>query len=381
MAAIQHVYLIPGFFGFANLGQITYFGHVRRALAAELAARGAAARVHVVRTAPTASLPERAARVAAAIAASARGGGTVHLVGHSTGGLDARLLVSPGVRLPGVRDPARVAARVRSVVSVATPHHGTPLAAFFATLRGQQLLQLLSLATMHLLHLGQLPISALLRAAGTLAGSDGPTLEGGLVDELFRRLLADFSVGRRRAVGGLLREVARDQALLLQLTPEAMALFDAAVVAPPGVRCGSVVTWARRPSLGSRVAAGLDPAGQLSRAIYGALHALAAAPPRADRAAALAPAHARALRRAYRREPDAAASDGIVPTRSQPWGRVLAAVRADHLDVLGHFADAGADPPHVDWLATGTGFERRAFLRVWRRVARFLTPGESERSS
>lgn len=373
MAAVHDVYLIPGFFGFANLGQITYFGHARRALLAELAARGVEARVHVVRTPPTASLPVRAARVAEAIAASARGG-PVHLVGHSTGGLDARLLVSPGVRLPGVRDPARVAARVRSIVSMATPHRGTPLAAFFATLRGQRLLQLLSLATVHLLHLGHLPLRGLLRAAGTLAQVEGLGLERGIVDELFRRLLADFTVGRRRAVAGLLREVARDQALLLQLTPEAMALFAAAVSAPAGVRCGSVVTWARRPSLRTRVATGLDPASQLSRALYGALHGLAAGPPHAS-VTPLAPAHARALQRAYGREPDASASDGIVPTRSQPWGRVLAAVRGDHLDVLGHFADPAADPPHVDWLATGSGFDRAQFSRLWRRIAGFLASG------
>lgn len=371
MAPIHHVYLIPGFFGFANLGQITYFGHVRRALAAELAARGIAARVHVVRTAPTASLPARAARVAEAIAARGAGNGPVHLVGHSTGGLDARLLVSPGVRLPGVRDPARVAARVRSIVTVATPHHGTPVAAFFATLRGQRLLQLLSLGTVHVLHLGRLPIRALLSAAGTIARLDPLSIESGLLDEIFGRLLADFSVGRRRAVAGLLREVARDQSLLLQLTPEAMALFDAAVATPPAVRRGSVVTWSRRPSLHSRVATGLDPAGQLSRAIYGALHGMTAGPS-GGAGAPLAPVHARALTRAYGREPHGRASDGIVPTRSQPWGRVLAAVRADHLDVLGHFADPAADPPHVDWLATGTGFDRAAFDTVWRRVARFL---------
>jgi aspartokinase len=26
----HHVYLVPGFLGFANLGRITYFGHVKR---------------------------------------------------------------------------------------------------------------------------------------------------------------------------------------------------------------------------------------------------------------------------------------------------------------------------------------------------------------
>jgi len=27
----QHVWLVPGFFGFANLGDFAYFGHVREA--------------------------------------------------------------------------------------------------------------------------------------------------------------------------------------------------------------------------------------------------------------------------------------------------------------------------------------------------------------
>ena len=41
MAAKHHIYLVPGFFGFANLGELLYFGHVRDYLKAELARRGA----------------------------------------------------------------------------------------------------------------------------------------------------------------------------------------------------------------------------------------------------------------------------------------------------------------------------------------------------
>ena len=66
-----HIYLIPGFLGFGNLGRIAYFGHVRRILATGLAAAGLDARIHIVHTPPTASLPRRAARVAATIAATA----------------------------------------------------------------------------------------------------------------------------------------------------------------------------------------------------------------------------------------------------------------------------------------------------------------------
>jgi hypothetical protein len=123
--------------------------------------------------------------------------------------------------------------------------------------------------------------------------------------------------------------------------------------------------------LGSRIAAGLDPAAQLSRAVYGGLYRLAAATPRRQ----VAPLHggqARALRRALGAVPDAHASDGIVPTRSQVWGRIVHAARADHLDVIGHFHDPDRDPPHVDWLATGSGFDRRRFETLWADVARFV---------
>ena len=57
------IYLIPGFFGFSNLGRLRYFTHVDRFLRERLAERGVDARVSVVRTHPTASLSVRAARV------------------------------------------------------------------------------------------------------------------------------------------------------------------------------------------------------------------------------------------------------------------------------------------------------------------------------
>jgi hypothetical protein len=180
-------------------------------------------------------------------------------------------------------------------------------------------------------------------------------------------------------VRALLREVARDQSLLLQLTPEAMEVFAAAVEDRPGVRGGSVVTQAAAPSLRSRLAAGLDAAGQASYAVYGALHRLAAATPRSRRPA-LPPAAVRALRRAYGREPNQTANDGIVPTRSQAgWGRIVHAARADHLDVLGHFRTSEQGAPHVDWLATGSGFDRRQFDALWRDVARFVAGASGPR--
>jgi triacylglycerol lipase len=366
------VYLVPGFLGFVNLGRITYFGHLRRALAERFAALGLDARIHIVRTPPTASLPARAARLAETIARTAkRGDAPLHLIGHSSGGLDVRLLTAPGVALPTSVDVERFAARVRTVVTMATPHHGTPLASFFTTLRGQQLLQILSLNTIYVLHFGHLPISALLWMGARVLRFGDIVANSELLDELFSRLLEDFTVGRRRAVRALLRDVVRDQALMLQLTPEAMEVFNASVLPRPGVRYGAVVTQAASPSLRATLAVGLDPAAQVTHAVYGALYQLIAAAPSRD-ARRLAPPEIRALRRAFGATPSEAANDGIVPTLSQSWGHVIHAAAADHLDALGHFRDASHDPPHVDWLVSGSGFDRPGFESLVEDVVRFV---------
>jgi len=372
MDRTHHIYLVPGFLGFANLGRITYFGHVTRILTERLTAAGLEPHLHIVRTPPTASLPARAARLAETIDATAqRGGAPLHLIGHSSGGLDVRLLTAPGVGLPTALDVERLAARVRTVVTVATPHHGTPLASFFTTLRGQQLMQLLSLSTIYVLHFGYLPLAALLWMGSLLVRFGGLVANSTLLDELFGRLLQDFTPGRRRAVRGLLRAVVRDQALMLQLTPEAMEVFNASVLQRDGIRYGAVVTQAARPSLLSTLGVGLDPAAQVTHALYSALYRHIAPAPARD-SAPLAPDQARALRHAYRAMPLPAANDGIVPTLSQPWGHVVHTALADHLDVLGHFGDAAHDPPHVDWLVSGSGFDRRRFEALWADVAHFL---------
>jgi triacylglycerol lipase len=377
----HHVYLVPGFLGFVNLGRITYFGHVQRVLAERFTALGFGARIHVVRTPPTASLPARAARLAETIAATAPpGNAALHLIGHSSGGLDVRLLTAPGVRLPTGVDVERLAGRVRTVVTVSTPHYGTPLAAFFTTLRGQQLLQVLSLNTIYVLHFGHLPISALLWMGGMALRFGELVVNSELLDELFSRLLEDFTVGRRRAVRSVLREVVRDQSLMLQLTPEAMEVFNASVLPRAGIRYGSVVTQGARPSLRATLGVGLDPAAQVMHAVYAGLYQLNATAPKRG-AGRLTPRQTQALRRAYRSTPSADASDGIVPTLSQTWGQVVPAAVADHLDALGHFGDAAHHPPHVDWLVSGSGFDRPRFEALIDDVSRFVAAAAPRRAT
>src|SRR5206468_3165352 len=79
-----------------------------------------------------------------------------------------------------------------------------------------------------------------------------------LLDQLFGQLLADFSPTRRGAVETFFAEVSRDQALLPQLTPEGMEVFNATTRDRPGVRYGSVVTRARPPGVRSTLAAQAD---------------------------------------------------------------------------------------------------------------------------
>jgi hypothetical protein len=64
--------------------------------------------------------------------------------------------------------------------------------------------------------------------------------------------------------------------------------------------------------------------------------------------------------------------DGIVPIASQRRGPSLFDAKGDHLDVIGHFDDPDHQPPHTDWLNTGSKFDRPQFEALWTTVARFI---------
>lgn len=366
MGRPYHVVLVPGFFGFANLGDFTYFGHVAELVADLGPGLGLEGKAHVVRTDPTASLLRRAAILAECIAELlAQGEADVAVVAHSSGGLDARLMLSPGVTLPTHVDVERCARSVRALVTVSTPHYGTPLADLFNSLLGQRLLRILSLATIYTLRTGRLPISAVLRLARLFRG--GGERPSGVIDQLYLQLLADFSSARRRAVEEFFTNVRVDQDLVPQIAPAAMDLFNASTRDRPGVRYGCVVTRSRPPGVRSLLRAGLDGYAQATHALYAVLYRLAAGKP-GDRRPRITMDCAAVLRHAYGRVPDARSNDGIVPTLSQIWGEVVAAVWADHHDAIGHFHLPTHVPPHFDWVASGTGFDRAHFEALWRAV-------------
>jgi hypothetical protein len=365
------VLLIPGFFGFTSTGDFAYFRHARDLLAEVGPPAGLDGEIRIVRTDPAASLRKRAARVAEAIRDLLDGpGAEVSLVGHSSGGLDARLAVSPEVSLPTDVEVERCARAVRAVVTVATPHHGTPVARFFNNLLGQQILKLLSICTMYTLRAGRLPLGVVLRLVKIIR-SPGANPQG-VVNQIFSDLLADFSVERRRAIEDFFRSIRGEQDLVAQITPAATDLFNASTQDRAGVRYGCVVTRARPPGLRSAVKVGLGVYAQATHAVYVALHRIAGRKPE-ERAHLMTPAQGALLREAFAHVVDRRASDGIVPTSSQLWGEVIAGVWADHLDVIGHFDHPTHVPPHFDWLASGTGFTRPQFVRLWTKIALWLS--------
>jgi triacylglycerol lipase len=373
VAGPHHVVLVPGFFGFANLGDFAYFGHVRDLLGDVGPALGIDGEIRVAMTEPSSALPRRAALLAEAITRLLdEHGGSVSIVGHSTGALDARLLLAPGTSLPTQVDLERCASHVRAVVAVAAPHHGTPLAHHFGSLLGNQLLRLLSLATVVTLRTGRLPMGVALRMSRLLRNPESKP--AGVVDQLFLQLLADISGKRRRAIEAFFSSVWNDQGLISQLTPANMKVFNAATTDRPGVRYGAVVTRARPPGLRSLARAGVSGYAQATHALFVVLYRLARGK-RRDPPRSISPEHRTLLRRAYGRVPDHKANDGIVPTLSQLWGDLIAAVWADHHDVLGHFDRPRHLPPHFDWMASGTGFDREHFETVWKAAAGYIAAG------
>lgn len=372
----QHVFLVPGFFGFTNLGDLPYFAHVRVHLEAAFRRLGRVVEIHTVRTHPTASVRRRAEILLETVAEKAKGATSIHLVGHSSGGLDARLFTTPSASLAGGIDLEEHACRVRTVVTLVTPHHGTPIATFFNTLMGQQLLRLLSLATVYVLRFGRLPLSVLLRLGASLARSDDWLGLGRTVaDQAYRQLLSDFSPQRREEVKEFMEKMSEDTRLLGQLTSAGMDMFNATATDRPGVRYGSVVCGACPPGLRTTLKIGLDPYAQATHLIYGSFFRIAAKASRRNMPV-LTGKQAHVLEEAFG-DLGPEVNDGIVPTLSQVWGEVIHAVRADHLDVIGHFNGPEDSLPHYDWFASGCAFDQDSFMRLWDDVAAFIADGRS----
>ncbi len=367
------MFLVPGVFGFETLGQLPYFAHVAEVLTERLQHRGVDARVRAVGTCPTASLRTRAAHLAEVVMELAGDDDApIHLIGHSSGGLDLRLLVTPSASLPTEVAVENLAARIQTVTTVATPHLGTPLADVATGVLGRRVLRVLSLLTVHALRFGHHPVRGAVVAGRFLLRLDDLVgMREGVLDQLYDGLLADFSREHSASLQEFLGRVRGDQALLPQLSPAAMDVFNAATKDRPEVRYASVITRARPPGLRSMASVGVRPYAQISHVLYQVLYRVTSGMSEV----ALGPlgdSQIEALISGYGKIPDERANDGMVPTRSQIWGSLIHIARADHLDVMGYFRDPTHDPSRMDWLATRSGFDKERFVALWGAVARFI---------
>jgi triacylglycerol lipase len=377
VTALAHVYLAPGMFGFARLASFEYFEHVVEALRERLSRHGRRAAIHVCEVHPTSSVRRRAAKLARMVHATATGDGPIHLVGHSTGGLDARMALSPDASL-GEDAPLGWASRVASVTTMNTPHYGTPLAAFFATVSGQRLLYATSALTVAALKLGAPPLAATSALVAAFGRVQLDTFEIEVVDRAVEAVIHVLDEASSRELRAWLQLLRDDQGGIVQLMPEAMDLFHAGVNDRPGVRYQCVATYAPPRGAIDWVASLRTPWRALSATIFALLYNVTArhvprypcAPP--DGSAE------RALRAALREPPPDDASDGIVPIHSQVYGDLIWAGRADHLDIVGHFPGPGG---HTDWMSSGAAFTRVRFDVVMDRIVDGMLLAEERRAS
>jgi hypothetical protein len=371
------IFLVPGFFGFDSVGSVSYFEDVEKALGDALARRGIDARIVRCRTQPTASIPRRANELRKQVI---RSGGLaadeLHFVGHSTGGLDVRMLLTPEVKIADARSEDRIGRLTKTAISVATPHYGTPLANHFVTVQGQTLLLLISaLATSghgrRAILLAAKAIAIMARLDDWIGRKEGP------LDRIAEGLLRRIRLDKRDPLWRYLSEIERDQGAVLQLTPEGIDLFDAAVADRPGVLYGCVVAGVPTPKVELSADTLLNPEHLALRALFRVLHGLASRPHPHYPYPKPRPSTQKLLDRSLGFRATPRINDGIVPTLSQLHGRVLHVARADHLDVVGHYTLAGKT---ADWLPSGAGFTPQEFKALWDAVAATIASAGARRS-
>jgi triacylglycerol lipase len=368
----HHIVLVPGLFGFAKLGGFDYFMHVEDALANRFMERGESCEFVLVSSPPTGSIVYRTQILMDTIQKScADDAGAIHLVGHSTGGLDIRLLASPSAwpDLPDWFD------RVRTITSVSTPHYGTPLAYFLTTMAGTRLLEALSLFTYITLRAGGPPLTILtpliaaLGRADRLFGVEIKAIER--TTDLLVRFVEEEGLSE---IQEWFEGIHSDQGAIIQLTPESMDIFNAGVEDNPNLRYGCVVTRMPPPAPMRLVQELRSPVDVLSAAIFSTLYVGAGRISKIYPPPNPAPEVHEYLEQKLGLPVDNSLNDGLVPTTSMVWGNVLWAGTADHLDVLGHF-HGERDSAHTDWLVSGAGFREDDFDEVMDAIAEFQLLG------
>ncbi len=392
----RHLVLVPGFGGFDALGTLRYYEGVTDVLERNDFV------LHYFPNLPMASVSTRAQQLLAFLherwhRREIRKGDEIHIVGHSTGGLDIRQLLLRYRALEEApnkgpeADALHVLGHIRSVQFLSVPQRGTNLAAkanqpLLRALAYRPLLRLVYETARGLRERGTATSSRLIR--GVLLRNR--RLESANWIDAFLDTL-DGCYSLEGPFQGALARAAYFDLLrwLLHMASDTSAISDLSPVpprdAPPSpaheddptrerqfldaqrIRYASVITVAR------------PKPGQWFD-VFNRLHAITAhAPvPRLGQAQAVQrlmdPKSARML--------TPADNDGVVNTVAQVWPDTDSCylVEADHGDVIGHFqADTVVRPGtrfrRYDLLNSSSGFDQPAFEALWQRIAAFAEGG------
>jgi len=363
-------------FGFGQLAGYDYFQHVKNALSPHFWNAGFEVSFYDVPSPPTSSLRERAKVLNQTIVHTAGDAGPIHILGHSTGGLDARLALAPTGNVGVSPELLSWRARVATLVTLNTPHYGTPLSSYFATVSGARMLYALSVLTAVSLRLSSPSLSILSRVLSAVGNID--SLLGSDL-KLFSRatdgVLRFVDKDGRREITDYLSKVRTDQGAIIQITPEAMDLFNAAVENAEHVRYGCVLAAAPPPSTLKAARKVRGPYMAMTAALYTTLYQITGQHHERYGYARPSTSELQSITDALGRTPSDEHSDGIVPTLSMLWGKLLWTEEADHLDTLGHFHDDQVPAIHTDWLTSGAHLNRTRFLRMMTEIARFQING------
>jgi hypothetical protein len=399
-SAQHHLVLVPGFGGFDALGSLRYYHGVTDVLHAQ-GEYGELA-VHYFPNLPTASVQTRGQalqrwleelwdrRIFIA-------GDRLHLIGHSTGGLDIRQLLMDWRRqLEQKGGPEPKALQLLSSVQfLSTPHRGTALASNLSRPRVRRM------ALRSAMFAGYQVLRLLGMHGSNLAGRVGQVLWPRSQSEDWLDAIFDTLRGSHVAGGSLEQARARSSYFtllrwLLDMGSDFNAMTDLDAYLPPpgapaspaheeeqerlkdvkflgerGIRVRSIVTVAQppEPERGS---------------VYSLSYRLTAYRP---------PVHFRPCTVRELHEPERertlqpSDNDGLVNSVSQVWPdpEHSLLVDGDHADVIGHYRS----PPtqrdgdaffwrQYDLLNSPTSFGEEHFRKLWLRVGHFALEPEEE---
>lgn len=389
----DHIVLVPGFGGFHALGSLRYYHGVTKTLGFSSSV------VHYFPNIPTASVQTRAHQLRRWLGELQERGviarkDDVHLVGHSTGGLDIRQLLIDYREAEGTPGSgASMLEQIRTVQFISTPQRGTNLS---RRLRGLRIPSRVARLLPRMLY----ETTRVFREVG--ASFVGRSLQRVFppnkgspdwIDAVIQTM-----VGFDSSEGGLERALARASYFetlrwLLDISTDIAAISDLDPVRTPGapespahrrtadeergflekwgIHYGSIVTVAKRPK---------ETEG--ARGLYKLVYALNARRPSPELGQAQAIPWLLEPQEAPRRLMPSD-NDGIVNSVSMVWPDAESSflVEADHADVIGHF-DYVPPPPgasqrnyQYDLLSSGSDFGPDQFEALWRKIASFTHSG------